>query len=108
MLTLQLIRIMDQLWQAQGLDLQMNPYGCLSTGDEVGMLEVVMNSQTIAKIQGGMRAALADDPIDKWLHQMNPSEEAYDKAVEKFLMSCAGYCVATYVLGEYSIRGGCR
>ena len=67
MLTLQLIRLMDQLWQAcpstqrsscfklsqaNGLDLQMNAYGCLSTGDFVGMLEVVMNSRTIAEIQG--------------------------------------------------------
>jgi hypothetical protein len=38
--------------QTNGLDLQMNAYGCLSTGDFVGMLEVVMNSRTIAEIQG--------------------------------------------------------
>jgi len=99
MLTLQLIRLMDQLWQANGLDLQMNAYGCLSTGDFVGMLEVVMNSRTIAEIQGGVRAAMADDPLFKWLHKMNEEEESYSKAVESFLLSCAGYCVATYVLG---------
>jgi phosphatidylinositol-4,5-bisphosphate 3-kinase len=52
MLTLQLIRLMDQLWKAEGLDLQMNAYQCLSTGDYVGMLEVVMNAKTIADIQG--------------------------------------------------------
>jgi hypothetical protein len=33
----------------------MNAYGCLSTGDFVGMLEVVMNSRTIAEIQGMCR-----------------------------------------------------
>ncbi len=42
MLTLQLIRIMDQLWQAQGLDLQMHAYACLSTGDQVWCLVVVV------------------------------------------------------------------
>lgn len=99
MLTLQLIRIMDQLWQAAGLDLQMHPYGCLSTGDQLGMIEVVMNAQTIAGIQGGMRAALADDPLAKWLQKMNPATDDYENAVESFLLSCAGYCVATYVLG---------
>lgn len=29
----------------------------------------------------------------------NPSEAALNKAVEQFSLSCAGYCVATYVLG---------
>ena len=38
--------------QAGGLDLQMNAYQCLSTGDFVGMLEVVMNAKTVADIQG--------------------------------------------------------
>lgn len=53
MLTLQLIRIMDQLWQENGLNLQMNAYDCIATGDEVGMLEMVMKSATLWKIQGG-------------------------------------------------------
>ena len=29
----------------------------------------------------------------------NPSESALNSAVEQFSLSCAGYCVATYVLG---------
>jgi hypothetical protein len=65
MLTLQLIRVMDQLWQVprspptpphaqeNGLFLQMSAYDCLATGDEVGMLEMVMGSATLWKIQGG-------------------------------------------------------
>ena len=77
----------------------MNAYGCLSTGDFVGMLEVVMNARTIADIQGGVLAATSDDSIYKWLHKMNERDETYNKAVDSFLLSCAGYCVATYVLG---------
>ena len=42
---------------------------------------------------------MADDPLFKWLHRMNEAEDQYNKAVESFLVSCAGYCVATYVLG---------
>jgi len=41
MLTLQMIRIMDKLWKKANLDLKLNPYGCISTGNEVGMIEVV-------------------------------------------------------------------
>lgn len=28
-----------------------------------------------------------------------PPREALDRAIEEFTLSCAGYCVATYVLG---------
>lgn len=121
MLTLQLIRIMDDLWQAKGLDLQMNAYACLSTGDEVGMLEVVENAETIASIQGSARVALGDEKVlHTWLCNQaenktkdeqnakgskdwvpgkpaaNPEAQA---AIHNFMLSCAGYCVATYVLG---------
>ncbi len=54
-----------------------------------------MNARTIADIQGGVRAAMADDPLHKWLIKMNPDGDSYEKAVENFLLSCAGYCVAT-------------
>lgn len=51
MLTLQMLRIMDKLWKNEGLDLRMNPYGCISTEHRVGMIEVVLNAETIANIQ---------------------------------------------------------
>jgi hypothetical protein len=41
---------MDDLWKKEGLDLKMNPYGCVSTGDQLGMLEIVPNSDTIGNI----------------------------------------------------------
>lgn len=34
-----------------------------------------------------------------WLKDYNTSEAALNKAVNEFTLSCAGYCVATYVLG---------
>eukprot|EP00051_Salpingoeca_urceolata_P008583 m.107159 g.107159 ORF g.107159 m.107159 type:complete len:1015 (-) comp15835_c0_seq1:121-3165(-) len=100
MLTLQLIRIMDQHWQENGLNLQMTAYDCLSTGNDIGFLEMVMQSETIAGIQGGVKNVLfTDDALLKWLKSKNPSPENLQKACDNFLMSCAGYCVATYVLG---------
>lgn len=34
-----------------------------------------------------------------WLKDYNRTEAALNKAIEEFTLSCAGYCVATYVLG---------
>lgn len=88
MLTLQLIRIMDQLWLENGLDFKMNAYECLSTGDEVGMLEVVMNAATIAGIQGGVRAVRQDDPLYVMLYQstLGPAPYATNSAQLPFFL----------------------
>ena len=93
MLTLQMIRLMDKLWLDDGLDLRMSPYGCVSTGDEVGMIEVVLNSETTANITkqaGGASAAFKSDPLVKWLRRQNENDADMDKAVDNFVRSCAG------------------
>ena len=137
-LTLQMIRIMDRLWQSEGLDLKseyimqsppnsvyrvmseglfvvtVSSYGCIATGDEEGLLEIVMNSDTMANISkdagenrrgvGGKAAELQAELLDPsvftvWLRGNNRSVEEFTAAVHKFVLSTAGYCVATYVLG---------
>ena len=50
MLTLQAIGMMDNIWKSEGHDLRMMPYGCLATGYQMGMIEVVRNSKTVMKI----------------------------------------------------------
>lgn len=42
--TLQMIKILDKLWKNQGLDLLLKPYGCIATGNQMGMIEVVCSS----------------------------------------------------------------
>jgi hypothetical protein len=51
-LTLQVLRVMDTLWKAEGLDLCMNPYECVATGNKLGMLEIVLDAETVAGIVG--------------------------------------------------------
>jgi hypothetical protein len=55
-LTLQVLSVMDKLWKQEGMDMCMSPYGCISTGDEIGMLEIVLNSATLANIVAGSRS----------------------------------------------------
>jgi hypothetical protein len=111
-LTLQILGVMDAFWKAEGLDLCMNPYRCVSTGDELGMIEVVTNSNTLANIvaesiEGGsgwgrkLRAAMQVYSKDLVYKEWILAQEQVDVATmeHNFMGSCAGYCVATYVLG---------
>nr|ANF99566.1 phosphatidylinositol-4,5-bisphosphate 3-kinase [Haliotis diversicolor] len=100
MLTLQMLEIMDNIWQSEGLDLRMNVYRCLATGQEQGVIEAVGQSQTIANIQKWFnRGAFDKKAVFEWLKHHHKTPESLDEAVEEFILSCAGYCVATYVLG---------
>lgn len=106
-LTLQLLSVMDRLWKEdEGLDLRLNLYNCMSTGVNEGLIEVVTQAETVCKIQ--MRqadrtirsaAALKKGLVLAWLKSHNPTNEMMRLAQEEFTKSCAGYSVATYVLG---------
>jgi len=107
-LTLQLLRVMDSIWLETGIDMRLTPYDVVATGvnaqgEGVGMIEAVLNSDTTSGIQmkfgGGVRGALLDTPLNEFLSQHNTEKEKLQRAVDNFTRSCAGYCVATYVLG---------
>ncbi|KAM3872175.1 phosphatidylinositol 4,5-bisphosphate 3-kinase catalytic subunit gamma isoform [Diretmus argenteus] len=102
MLVLQTLVVMESIWQEKSLDLNLVPYGCISTGHNIGMIEIVRNAVTIAAVQrsqGGTTGAFRNDALFEWLKTKCPLQEIHYKAVERFVNSCAGYCVATYVLG---------
>lgn len=104
-LTIQHLKIFEQLWWSKDLDLRMSPYECLATGITsrgrgVGLIEVVPESETTSKIHwdyGGRFGALNKETLNRFLEENNAG--IYDEAVKNFVRSCAGYCVATFVLG---------
>lgn len=49
-LIMQLLRVMNDLWKREELDMQMMLYDCISTGYERGLLQVVPNANTLANI----------------------------------------------------------
>ncbi|XP_067908280.1 phosphatidylinositol 4,5-bisphosphate 3-kinase catalytic subunit gamma isoform [Heterodontus francisci] len=102
MLIIQSLGIMDSIWQENSLDLNLMPYGCIATGYNIGMIEIVRDAMTIATVQrskGGNTGAFKNDALYDWLRSKLQVEESYYQAMETFVTSCAGYCVATYVLG---------
>uniref|UniRef100_A0A8C5BUQ2 phosphatidylinositol 3-kinase n=1 Tax=Gadus morhua TaxID=8049 RepID=A0A8C5BUQ2_GADMO len=102
MLVLQTLVVMDSIWQEKSLDLNLVPYGCIATGHNIGMIEIVRKAVTIAAVQrseGGTHGAFKNDAIFNWLRGKCPLQEIHFRAMDMFVTSCAGYCVATYVLG---------
>ncbi|RLN71370.1 hypothetical protein BBJ28_00019094 [Nothophytophthora sp. Chile5] len=169
-LVLQILRVMDDLWREAGLELCLSPYACISTGDEIGLIEVVGDAETLAsiiygrhdkartkigrKLKAAKDALVQDGVLSDWLFRQpepltdkeraasvddvalgsaSPTTSAPPKSPDKdpermrscfpmsprlpkfgrsksaanrdqevtqnFVRSCAGYCVATYVLG---------
>uniref|UniRef100_A0A1S4H5J3 Phosphatidylinositol-4-phosphate 3-kinase n=1 Tax=Anopheles gambiae TaxID=7165 RepID=A0A1S4H5J3_ANOGA len=100
-LTIQMVRIMDKMWLREGLDLKMVTFNCVPTAYKKGMIELVSESETLRKIQveWGVTGSFKDKSIAEWLAKQNPSQLEYQRAVENFTRSCAGYSVATYILG---------
>ena len=98
-LTLQLFKVMHNLWFEGGYKTKMTLYNVVATGYFSGMLEIVTHSETLATIHKnyGMTAAFSAKPLKLWMEKnTNLSESEY---VSNFLYSCLPYCLATLVLG---------
>ncbi|OQR88816.1 hypothetical protein ACHHYP_06618 [Achlya hypogyna] len=96
-LALQLIAVMDTLLKREGLDLQFTLYRILPTSPNDGFAEFVSNSQPLSSV-------LSDNShsIMRFLERHNYDMDeggVTPGAMDIFVRSVAGYCVATYILG---------
>ncbi|EMP25002.1 Phosphatidylinositol-4-phosphate 3-kinase C2 domain-containing subunit gamma [Chelonia mydas] len=81
MLVLQIIRVMDRIWLQEGLDMQMIIYKCLSTGKGQGLVQMVSDATTLAKIhrESGLIGPLKENTIKKWFSHHHPLESSYQE-----------------------------
>lgn len=103
MLALQVVRVLERAWQVAALGIEMTPYACTATAIDCGFIEAVSPATTMASISaqyGGASAALRATPLRKWfVTNARAQHVPLDEVVTRFASSCAGYSVATYVLG---------
>ena len=67
----------------------MKPYQVVATGDQSGIIEVVVNSETTADIQqkyGGTFGAIKKETLKDFLSEHNP-EDQFEKALDNFTRS---------------------
>ncbi|XP_074333514.1 phosphatidylinositol 4-kinase alpha 1 isoform X1 [Apium graveolens] len=94
-LALQVISLLKDIFEAVGLNLYLFPYGVLPTGPERGIIEVVPNTRSRSQMgettDGGLYEIFQQD----YGTVGSPSFEA---ARENFVISSAGYAVASLLL----------
>lgn len=104
-LVLQLFQLMDRLLLNENLDLKLTPYRVLATSAKEGMVQFVP-SRTLANIMGewGSLAQYLRHEQNKGSTATNGRASESDgqikgETMDRFVRSCAGYCVVTYLLG---------
>ncbi|KAL6723490.1 hypothetical protein Aduo_018486 [Ancylostoma duodenale] len=100
-LVLQMVSFMNDIWLSEHLDLRMVTFRCMPVGYRKGMAQLVSDCATLCEIQKefGMTGVFKVDVLRNWLMKHNTTEFLYKQALDNFTRSCAGWCVATYVLG---------
>ncbi|CAO1623439.1 unnamed protein product [Sympodiomycopsis kandeliae] len=93
-LVLQLFQLMDRLLLNENLDLKLTPYRVLATAPKEGMVQFVQSktlASIVAEYSGGLTEYLRKEG------ETGPGKE--EEKLDRFVRSCAGYCVVTYLLG---------
>ncbi|VDK89001.1 unnamed protein product, partial [Onchocerca ochengi] len=95
-LIIQMIRLMDDLLRADGLDLRLTPYSVLATSTSEGFVQFI-------------KAIPLREVISSWgtvqecLRSFRPSPNGpfgiEAEVVENYVRSCAGYSIICYILG---------
>lgn len=89
------IRFMNDCLLSKNLDLHLTPYHIWPTSQDTGFLECVDDSITIGTLLREYPAG-----IHEYFLKHNSINGAIDKKViTRYLKSCAGYSVITYILG---------
>lgn len=92
-LVLQLFQLMDRLLLNENLDLKMTPYRVLATAPKEGMVQFI-KSKTLATIVNEYGT------LNEYLRKSGEGEGgSMEDKMDRFVRSCAGYCVVTYILG---------
>lgn len=100
-IVLQMVKVMNDIWLRNNLDLRVITYRVLPTGKNRGLIELVQNCVPLKDVQtkDNVLNLYKNDTVLNYIARENPSEFNYRTASDNFTRSCAAWSVATYVLG---------
>ncbi|CAF3791534.1 unnamed protein product [Rotaria socialis] len=101
-IVLQLLTCMDKIWQSNDIDCRLSLFNVTPTEERCGFIEMITDSETLLKIEkplGAWKGSFGVSALYNWLRLHNTNEKDFLMAVDNLTYSCAGYCVATYLLG---------
>ena len=88
-----IIKVMDHILQTEeGLKLNVSAYNVLPVNEKRGFIEIIPNSDTLYDIQK------KGFTIQNYIIEHN-TDVRIDELRRRFTMSCAAYCVISYLLG---------
>ena len=104
---LQIFKIMDKIWLENDLDLKLSIYNVCPLELKCGFMEFVEGTplEEVQKKENDLGGALDKELLYKYLNNLSneisktKDSLPFDKELDNFIRSLAGYCVATGVLG---------
>ena len=92
-LVLQMIDFIDSLFKKEHLDYELTIYKVLATSKRDGFVEFVPNAQTYNNILTNY------NQLKFYFKDKSDNQEMYDKKIDSFINSLAGYTAVNYILG---------
>ncbi|CAF0886366.1 unnamed protein product [Rotaria sp. Silwood1] len=101
-IVLQLLTCMDKIWKSNDIDFRLSLFNVVQTEERCGFIEMITESETLLEIEkplGTIKGSFGESALYNWLRSHNRNERDFRIALDNLTYSCAGYCVATYILG---------
>ncbi|CAF0997755.1 unnamed protein product [Rotaria sordida] len=101
-IVLQLLTCMDKIWKSNDIDFRLSLFNVVQTQERCGFIEMITESETLLEIEkplGTIKGSFGESALYDWLSSHNANERDFRIALDNLTYSCAGYCVATYILG---------
>eukprot|EP01083_Nonionella_stella_P084695 234530_1 len=105
LLTLQIMDSMNQLWLTSGYCMRLRIYGVITTGKQSGFIEIVSGARTLDDLSVNLGGGVVRGPKDETVHVKylkncsNNSQLMAQAHQDRYLRSCAGYCIASWIIG---------
>jgi len=104
LLAYQLLTVLQNIWKEELLPLYLRPYKILVCSHDSGMIEPIVNACSLHQIKKNAVGPNGEgfENATLLVHFLNtfgqPNSEAFLRAQQNFVQSCAGYSLACYFL----------